>query len=166
MARPRALTGEREAEALKLLASGVSASAIGRRFGVDHKTVLKLRNQAMSGANPPSTSAEQRETDPGPARDQFEAEQVDSLRRIETAMESPKVGAVGLAALVKARNDTIKAIRAHRAMGSQGTEPDELAAVAEQVRSRLERLSKAKRAAEPVAAVEPKAKSEDDKTGT
>lgn len=174
MARPPALTGEREAEARKLLAAGTSAREIGRRLGVDHKTITKLRGTTPSASA--ATSSGPTAVGPGAPSDDFEAEQLALLELIDGKLSETKLDVLGaevhavsardLAGLVKAKNDTIKAIRANRAMASSSADdPSTLGGVADLVKARLKRLAEV--GAPVVAAAAPEqAKDEDEPTGT
>lgn len=87
-----------------------------------------------------------------------------ALALIEAKMGNEKCGAVGLAALCKAQNDTIKAIRQHRVLtktADVGDEQTEL--LADQVKARLRRLSEVGR---PVVAIQARTEDEEPKTGT
>lgn len=174
MARPPALTGEREAEARKLLAAGTSTREIGRRLGVDHKTIGKLRGTTPSASA--QTSSVGSPTGPGASLDDFEAAQLALLELIDAKLSEtkldgddnavPAVSARDLAGLVKAKNDTIKAIRAHRAMASSSADdPSALGGVADLVKARLKRLAEVGAPAAVVAPPE-QAKDEDEPTGT
>lgn len=134
MARPRALSGEREKQALALLASGTSAREVARKLGVDHKTVTRLGREVSKGERPSAQGSAAEELD------EFEVRQLEVLRRIEEKFDDPRLGAVGLAALVKAQNDTIKAIRLHR-LAKPSMNDEDTEAAAERVMARLERLS-------------------------
>jgi transcriptional regulator with XRE-family HTH domain len=174
MARQPALTGEREAEARKLLAAGISAREIGRRLGVDHKTIGKLKTTTPS----PSAQTGQRAAPteaPAPV-DDFERQQLDLLKLLDAKLdevklddaknEVPAVSARDLAGLVKAKNDTIKAIRAHRAMASSSAnDPGTLGGIADLVKARLKRLAEV---GTPAVAAEPPEQTEDEEepTGT
>lgn len=163
MPRPKALTGEREAEARRLLGAGVSTTKIAKQFGVDHKTIAKLGRREGPYASPTDAPAT-----PGTATpvDAFEADQLRAYEILKTSLEQGDHDARGLAQLSKAMNDTIKAIRAHRIQGGASqNDPDTLGAVAEQVMTRLQRLAAASPQVSP-ASVEVVEASEDVETGS
>ena len=139
MPRPKALTGEREAEARRLLGAGVSTTKIAAKFGVDHKTIAKLGRREGPYASPTDAPASPSAATPV---DAFEADQLRAYEILKTSLEHGDHDARGLAQLSKAMNDTIKAIRAHRIQGGAAKDdPDTLGSVADQVIARLQRLS-------------------------
>lgn len=139
MPRPKALTGEREAEARRLLGAGVSTTKIAAQFGVDHKTIAKLGRREGPYASPTGHVEAPIVATPG---DAFEADQLRTYDVIKTSIETGDHDARGLAQLVKAQNDTIKAIRAHRIQGGAANDdPNALDAVADTVIARLQRLN-------------------------
>lgn len=134
MAQPKALTPEQESEARGLLASGTTARAIARRFGVDHKTITKIGGPKCS--DPPDVGL-------GEARDDFERAQMATYERLRARINARGKRAPSdrdLPTLAKAMNDTIKAIRVHRTLtkqSSSGSDESQQQA-AERVRARLE----------------------------
>ena len=133
MPRPEALTGDRREAALAGLAAGKSARQLAAELGVDHKTVAKLgRLESVENEVDPARSV---------ALDQFEARQLAALDRIEAALSVTDTP-LGISALVKAQNDTIKALRQHRLLRRPGGESgEEIEASAERVTARLARLA-------------------------
>ncbi|MBK6515791.1 MAG: hypothetical protein IPG04_17250 [Polyangiaceae bacterium] len=130
MARPAALTGSRLEAARAALAAGKSPQVVSQELGVDRKTVAKL--QASPGGL-------------GPAGDDFERVQLATLRRIRRAMREQDLTALGLAALTKAQNDTIKLLRAHRLMRRPDETSEATDAAAERVAERLRRIAERSR---------------------
>lgn len=175
MARPPALSGEREAEARRLLAAGTSAREIGRRLGVDHKTISKLKSSSPSAST--STGQPSATTEASAPLDDFERQQLGLLKMIDDKLAEKKADVLGnkvpavsardLAGLVKAKNDTIKALRAYRAIASgSADDPSAFGGIAEMVKTRLKRLAEVGTPA--MAAADPPEHSEDEEepTGT
>lgn len=142
MGRPKALTGAQEAEALRLLASGQSARKIAAKFGCDHKVITRIKRETP--AAPSATVSASKTIDTAPATDDFEAAQMAAYERIKQEIQHGDHDARGLSQLVKAQNDTIKAIRLHRlAKGRPGVDDSDDGA-ADRVIAKLQRLAERK----------------------
>lgn len=129
MSRPKVFSPETEREIAQRAAAGESTVSIAKALGTSHQNVQNALKRCRGTLAPD-------------ADDEFERRQLATLRLIRRKMRDDESSPMAIAALVKAQNDTIKAIRQHRLMHRKASGTDEEQdVIADQVKARLRRLS-------------------------
>ena len=144
MGKPAVFDASTIADILRRRATGESTPSIARSLGTSHANVqnaIKRHGGQVEGAGEP---------------DEFERAQLTAFERIAIEIEAGDHDARGLAALVKAQNDTIKAIRMYRQLsGTAKDDPEAGNRAADAVVARLQRLEASKKPVMPVSEAVP-----------